>query len=114
MGHTSPFNPFGPDTSSPEGAASVAPGACTASGLRVVLDVAAPVGGVRFALQRSAHTAAAVADTAVLCTVPAGATSCTSGAAAAAISAGDILVFRSDTVGALPIDVNIYFGWVCQ
>lgn len=52
FGHTRPFNPFGPDTTTPEGTASVAPIACTASGLRVLLDVPAPPGGVRMALQR--------------------------------------------------------------
>jgi hypothetical protein len=111
-GHTSPFNPFGPDTTSPQGAASVAAGSCLASGLRVALDVPAPPGGVRMALQRGA-TFASLADTGVTCTAPAGTTSCTSGAASEGISTGELIVFRADTVG-LGVDINVSFGWVCR
>jgi hypothetical protein len=55
-----------------------------------------------------------VADTSVVCTVAAGSTSCTSGAATAAIAAGDLVVFRSDAAADLPADVNVYFGWTCS
>jgi hypothetical protein len=112
MGHTTPFNPFGPDTTTPQGTASVAPVSCLASGLRVTLDVAAPPGGVRMALQRGANFAA-LTDTAVTCTVPVGGTTCTSAAASEAIGAGELVVFRTDTVG-LAIDINVSFGWKCQ
>lgn len=112
MGHTSPFTTFGPDTTSPQGTASVAPVTCLASGLRVVLDVPAPSGGVRMALQRGT-TFAFLADTFVSCVVPAGGTTCTSGAASEAIGNGELVVFRSDTVG-LGVDINISFGWRCQ
>jgi len=111
-GHTSPFNPFGPDTTTPQGTASVAARSCLASGLRVVLDVPAPPGGVRMALQRGT-TFATLSDTAVTCTVPIGSTTCTSAAASEAIGTGELIVFRSDTVG-ISIDVNASFGWSCQ
>jgi hypothetical protein len=51
---------------------------------------------------------------AVSCTVPAGATSCTSGAATALLSTGDLIVFRSVSDGSLGADLNLFFGWVCQ
>jgi hypothetical protein len=85
---------------------------CLASGLRVVLDVPAPAGGVRMALQRGT-TFPALADTAVTCTVPPGGTTCFSGASSEVISTGELIVFRSDTVG-LGVDINISFGWRCQ
>jgi hypothetical protein len=112
MGHTSPFNPFGPDTTTPEGALSIAPGSCTASGLRVVLDVAPPV-DVEFVLQRG-PSVPGLSSTLVGCTVTAGTTSCTSGAFTALLAAGDLLVFRSLSAGTLNNNTNIYFGWICQ
>ena len=68
---------------------------------------------VRMALQRRASFAGGLADTAVSCTVPVGGLQCVSGVASEAISAGELIVFRSDTV-ALGIDINVSFGWRCQ
>jgi hypothetical protein len=112
MGQTTPLSIFGPDTTSPQGAAGVAPVACTASGLRFVLEAAIAT-SVTFTLRRGL-TIAGLADTALSCTVAAGATSCTSGAATVAIAAGDLVVFRSLSAADLGADVNIYFGWICQ
>ncbi len=112
-GHTTPLNPFGPDTSTPEGTASVQGALCLASGLRVVLDIPAPSGGVRMALQRGASFPA-IGDTAVACTVPPGGTTCTSGTNSEAISAGELIVFRSTFDVPLGSNINIAFSWRCQ
>jgi hypothetical protein len=112
-GHTTPLNPFGPDTSTPEGTASVQGALCLASGLRVVLDIPAPSGGVRMALQRGASFLA-IGDTAVACTVPPGGTTCTSGVSSEAISAGELIVFRSTFDVPLGSNINIAFSWRCQ
>ena len=58
------------------------------------------------ALQRGTPFAGGLADTAVSCTVPVGGLQCVSGAASEAISAGELIVFRSDTV-ALGVDQRL-------
>lgn len=103
---------FGPDTTVPQGAASVVPVACTASGLRVVLEATLGV-TLQFALQRGA-TIAGLADTALSCTVAAAGTSCTSGVATVALAVGDLVVFRSVSGGSFTSDTSVYFGWICQ
>jgi hypothetical protein len=112
MGATTPLSVFGPDTTSPQGAASVAPVGCTASGLRVVLETA-PAVAMQFTLQRGA-TIAALTNAALSCTVAASATSCTSGAATVSIVAGNLIVFRSESAGSIGSDINLFFGWICQ
>lgn len=112
VGHTSPLNPFGPDTTTPEGTASVAPFTCIASALRVVVDIPAPASGVRMVLQ-SGGTYTVISDTALSCTVPPGGTTCTTGLTSAVINAGELIVFRS-TSDLLPSSINLSFGWRCQ
>ena len=114
MGHTTPLSIFGPDTTTPQGAASVAPIACTASTLRVVLESAPPVSvGISFTLQQGS-TIATLTDTAVLCVVVSPSTSCNSGAAAEALTAGNLIVLKSLSSADLLADTNVFFGWTCQ
>jgi hypothetical protein len=111
MGATTPLSIFGPDTTTPQGAASVAPIACTASTLRIVLDVAAPT-NITFALQQGASIPALL--DALTCTVLSSATSCDSGLATIPLAAGNLIVLRSESVVEPGVDVNVFFGWTCQ
>jgi hypothetical protein len=113
MGHTTPLPIFGPDTTTPQGAASVAPIGCTASALQILLDVPAPGVNITFTLQ-SGVSIAALADTAVTCTVPNALTVCTSGVATAPLAAGDVVVLKSVSTLDPTVDVNVLFGWTCQ
>jgi hypothetical protein len=111
MGQTTPVPIFGPDTTTPQGAAGVAPGTCSASGLRVVLETALAA-DVSFTLQRG-PSIPGLADTTLACTVATGATACDAGLAIVPIAAGDLVVFRSDA-GDIGSDSNVFFGWLCR
>lgn len=110
MGFTA-FGLFGPDTSTPEGAASVAPVTCNASGLRVMLPTGVAM-NLDFTLLSGA-TIATLTTPILSCTILAASAACTS-AGSGPISAGNLVVLRSQASGPTGPDVNVFFGWTCQ